>query len=317
MNNDYRLLVKTALLYYKYDVNQQSISNRLGISRQKVGRLLKKAREMGMVKISINSDLVYSEECSTIIEELFSLKEAIIIDVPIYNDQHVKEVIGNAAAKFLKRILRNNDSLSISWSSTVYQCVKQLGNIQLSGLRFSQLNGSHEKVPYNYSGMNILNMLSQCGCNSITYPLLAPMMVNSEEIKTSLVEDNNIKRAMDASRESRIALFGVGSISRHSSLYQAGYLDTHLVEELHSCGAVADVCGHFINSNGEICNNRAEERTIAISESDIKKKEYIIAVAGFDKKTDAIYGVLTGRWCNVLITDLKTAENLIARKRKN
>ncbi len=315
MIDDYRLLVKTALLYYKYDINQHIISARLGISRQKVGRLLKKARDMNMVQISINSDLAYSEECSTILEEMFSLKEAIIIDVPIYDDEHIKEVIGKASAEFLRRILRDDDSLSISWSSTVYQCVNQLGITQLSGLKFSQLNGSHENVPYNYSGMNILNMLSQCGTDSITYPLLAPMIVNSRDIRASLLRDSNIKKAMDAASESRIALFGVGSISKHSSLYQAGYLDTHLVEILHDCGAVADVCGHFINNNGIICHKETENRTISISETDLKKKEYMIAIAGSDKKSDALYGVLNGSWCNVLITDLKTAENLIERKK--
>ncbi len=317
MADDYRLMVKTALLYYKYDITQQIISKKLGISRQKVGRLLKKARDIGMVDITINSDLAYSEECSAILEELFSLKEAIIIDVPIYDDGHIKEVIGRASAEFLRRILRDNDSLSISWSSTVYQCVKQLGITQLSGLKFSQLNGSHEKVPYNYSGMNILNMLSHCGDNSLTYPLLAPMMVNSREILESLLMDSNIKRAMDASCKSRIALFGIGGISRTSSLYHAGYLDTRLVDTLQECGAVADVCGHFINSDGVICNPDSENRTISISESDLKKKEYIIAVAGSDNKSDAIYGVLNGRWCNVLVTDLKTAEILISRKKAN
>ena len=314
-DEEYRLLVKTAILYYKYDMNQPAISSKLGISRQKVGRLLKQARESGVVTITIHTDLAFPEECSTQIEQLFSLRHAIIIDVPIYDEDHIKEEIGKAAAAYLRRILQDGDGVSISWSSTVYQCARNLSNLPNTGLHFSQLNGSHVKVPYNFSAMNILNILGNSSADAQTFPLIAPMMVNSEEILESLMQDTSIQHALDATKESRIALFGIGSISEQSSLYQAGYLDTSLVEQLHRCGAVADVCGHFINSHGNICNEYAERRTIAISEADLKAKEYVIALAGSDKKCDAIYGALNGGWCNVLITDLRTAELLIAMKK--
>ncbi|PKL11509.1 MAG: hypothetical protein CVV52_13625 [Spirochaetae bacterium HGW-Spirochaetae-8] len=315
MKDDYRLLVKTALLYYKYDMNQPAIAEKLGLSRQKVGRLLKQAKDEGIVKISIQSALSYSEECASTIEDLFSLKLAIIIDAPIYDDQNIKEEIGKATADYLRRILRDDDSLSISWSSTVYQCVRELGKLPLRGLRFSQLNGSHEKVSYTYSGMNIINMLSQCAEDSIMYPLLAPMKVNSEKLLVSLQQDDTIQKAMRAASESRIALFGIGSISKDSSLFHAGYMDAKLLNALHECGGVADVCGHFINKEGRICNQDSERTTLTIAESDLKRKEYIIAVAGNLNKAEAIYGALNGNWCNVLVTDLRTAEKLIEWKK--
>jgi len=315
MKDDYRLLVKTALLYYKYDMNQPAIAEKLGISRQKVGRMLKQAKDQGIVKISIESKLFYSEECASIIENLFSLKMAIITDSPIYDDQSIKVEIGKATADFLRRILRDEDSLSISWSSTVYQCVRKLGKLPLKGLRFSQLNGSHENVSYTYSGMNIINILSQCAEETIMYPLLAPMKVNSEKLLLSLQQDDTIKKAMQAASESRVALFGIGCISKDSSLYHAGYMNAQLVDALHDCGGVADVCGHFINKEGNICNQESERTTLTITESDLKQKEYIIAVAGHVRKAEAIYGALNGHWCNVLVTDLRTAEKLIEWKK--
>jgi deoxyribonucleoside regulator len=311
MRDERHLLVKTAVLYYKYDMNQPLIAEKLGLSRQKVGRLLKQAKDMGIVKISIQSELTYSTELAAALEELFDLKEAIVVDVPVYEEQVIKEEIGKAAAELLARILVDGDSLSISWSSTVYQCARNLGHLSLSGMKFSQLNGSHEKVPYIYSGMNILNLLNQCVDQSVSYPLLAPLKVNSEGLLSSLLKDDTIQRAMQAAVESRIALFGIGSISQASSLFQAGYMDAELVNALQSCGAVADVCGHFLDGNGLLCNQESEKRTLAISEMDLKRKEYSIALAGETTKAKAILGALKGSWCNVLVTDVKTAEQVI------
>lgn len=311
MKDERNLLVKTAVLYYKYDMNQPEIAKKLGLSRQKVGRLLKQAKDEGIVRITIQSDISYSTECAAMLENLFSLKEAIVVDVPVYEDQVIKEEIGKAAAGLLSRILTDNDSISISWSSTVYQCARNLGRLPLKGLTFSQLNGSHEKVPYMYSGMNILNLLNHCVDQSTSYPLLAPMKVNSEGLLLSLLKDDTIQQAMQAAVKSRIAVFGIGSISQDSSLFHAGYMDAKLVKSLHSCGAVADVCGHFINSDGYICNQESERRTLSISETDLKCKEYSIALAGNIHKAEAILGALRGGWCNVLVTDLKTAERII------
>ena len=52
-NDHQRLLVRTAQLYYEQELTQASISQRLGLSRQKVQRLLSKAREQGIVRINI------------------------------------------------------------------------------------------------------------------------------------------------------------------------------------------------------------------------------------------------------------------------
>ena len=47
------LLYKVAKLYYIEDLKQESIGRRLKISKYKVNRVLKKAREKGLVKIEV------------------------------------------------------------------------------------------------------------------------------------------------------------------------------------------------------------------------------------------------------------------------
>lgn len=317
MSNEHQLMVKVAVLYYKYDMQQAVIADRLGLSRQKVGRLLRQAKKSGIVKISIHSNLSYSTECAAALEQLFSLKEVIVVDAPVYDDQIIKEELGKAAADFVERILVDDDSLSISWSSTVYEFAKHLNKLPLKGLKFSQLNGSHERVSLTFSGLNILNLLHQKVENSVTYPLLAPMKVYSEELLGNLMKDIRIKEALDAASNSRIAVFGIGIISRDSPLFYTGYMDDGLVTTLQQMGAVADVFGHFIDRNGTLCSPDEGKWTVAITADDLKRKEYSIAVAGNLQKAEAIYGTLKGGWCNVLVTDLQTAKKLITMEQEN
>ena len=50
-DSDYALLTEIAVAYYDQEQTQEEIAKRFGISRMKVGRLLKKARQEGIVEI--------------------------------------------------------------------------------------------------------------------------------------------------------------------------------------------------------------------------------------------------------------------------
>ena len=54
-DSDYALLTEIAVAYYDQEQTQEEIAKRFGISRIKVGRLLKKARQEGIVEITIRS----------------------------------------------------------------------------------------------------------------------------------------------------------------------------------------------------------------------------------------------------------------------
>lgn len=52
-----RLLVKIAQMYYEKDMTQSEISKALNIYRTSISRLLKKARDEGIVKITIDKEI--------------------------------------------------------------------------------------------------------------------------------------------------------------------------------------------------------------------------------------------------------------------
>ena len=95
--NDLRLLTKIATLYYSNDLTQEEIADRLGLSRQKIGRLLTQAKREGVVQISIHSPLLFSAELEYQLEQRFGLAEALVVEPRADTESAIKEAIGEAA----------------------------------------------------------------------------------------------------------------------------------------------------------------------------------------------------------------------------
>ena len=114
-----RLLVKIAELYYLDDLTQLQISRRLGLSRQKVQRLIHAAKERGIVHITIQPMRSAVADLDHQLEERFGLQEAVVADMTEYDDdRRVLDALGPAAADYLTRIVRDGDCLAISWGGT-------------------------------------------------------------------------------------------------------------------------------------------------------------------------------------------------------
>ena len=83
---EYRLLQKVSKLYYEGDYTQQEISKRLKISRPKVSRLLKQARELGIVKISISGIPGIHSDMENALEKKFNITEVFVVEVLTANN---------------------------------------------------------------------------------------------------------------------------------------------------------------------------------------------------------------------------------------
>src|SRR5580658_3181918 len=73
------LLLRVAWFYYKDELTQDEIARRLSVSRASVGRMLDRARKVGLVSISLNADHLGAFEVSRRLRQTFGLAEALVI----------------------------------------------------------------------------------------------------------------------------------------------------------------------------------------------------------------------------------------------
>jgi deoxyribonucleoside regulator len=312
---DEHVAVKIATLYYLKEMSQEGIAARLGVSRQSVSRHLKFAKEKGIVEFTVRSPLFCCSELECQLESMFGLHEAIVVSATVDSEEIVKNEIGKAAAAFLDRRIQPGDILGVSWSSTVLACTRHLKKKPVGDIRVVQLNGSMDIATYSTRAEYIVEQLSLAfGGTSVT--MAAPLLVDSARILKTLLNDSRIQSTFDLAKQSNIALFGIGCISQESSLYKAGYIDARLLERLLAASAAGDICGHFFDAAGEICDARIDERILAIPKECIQEKPLSVGVAGGRAKVGAIRAALKGKWCNVLITDEETARAVVEAEQR-
>jgi len=103
ISNQYEIMTRIANMYYLDNITQEQIAKHIGISRIKVGRLLRKAREEGIVEISVRPHPGFNYKLEQQLIQRFSLKQALIaIDHPDPNDQRA------AVARLLADYLTDN-----------------------------------------------------------------------------------------------------------------------------------------------------------------------------------------------------------------
>jgi deoxyribonucleoside regulator len=315
VGDDVRLLVKVATLYYRSQYSQSQIAERLGLSRQTVGRLLQRASDTGIVHIEIRSPLSTVADLERQLEDTFNLLEAVVVSPSAETDDAIKQALGEVTAAYLTRRLKDGDVLGIvSGSTTLHQCALHLERSKRSSMTVVALTGSAASfgLAQLYADSTVLLIGRTLGAKTVLMP--APAFVDRPEIKATLMSDSNIAGIIDLGRRANIALFGIGTISERSSPYQQGFFGDDLLAIMREEGAVGEICGHAFDLHGAVCSPEISARTIAIELDSLKTKELSIAVAGGAWKADAMLGVLNGRYCNVFITDEGAARALLERR---
>lgn len=304
MNYEYeRLLIKVGTLYYMEDIPQNVIAEQLGLSRSKVCRLIAEAKRSGIVQVSINSGRYQHSELETRMEKTFGLREAIVTD----SGGDALTEIGRAGASCLQRVLRDGDTIGLSWGSTLYSIVNQMIPLRVSGLKVVQLVGGVNPQSNRVQPSELAMRLALvCGCSAEL--LYSPAKASSPEVREGLLSDPSIGKAIRLGRTANVALVGIGALSQQAELFRSGFVSTEHLQSLRESGAVGDVCMRFFDCYGNETQNPVSELTMSISMDDLKKIKNVICVATGREKVEAILGALRGGIAKTFITDRRTAE---------
>lgn len=308
-----RLLSKVSSMYYDQGLKQQEIANRLHLSRPKVSRLLKQAREEGIVKISVASPSDSFVELEKSLEKQYGLQEALIIDAdPHLSDQGLKREIGSAAANYLHRTIMEGDVIGASWGTTLQAMIDAMHSKQVDNIHIVQALGGVGPPEAKAHATDISRRLSQL-LNSRLTLLPAPGIVGSSEAKKVLFSDRQVNGALSMFSEINTLCVGLGALKTNPVLDRNNEeLPPHMYEEIINSNAVGDIALRFFNINGIEIDSDLKDLVIGISIEQMKQVDTVVGIAGGTEKKDVIRGALEGNLIDVLITDNKTVKLLLS-----
>jgi DNA-binding transcriptional regulator LsrR (DeoR family) len=312
--DEQRLMTRVARMYYEQRLRQTEIAETLNLSQSTVSRLLKRAEQEQIVRVTVRVPYGVYPDLEEALVATFGLRDAVVADsVRGDDDEGVARDIGRAAAYYLETTLGQGECIGISsWSSTLLAMVNVMHQVpRPMGARVIQILGGAGEPQAKVHAAYLAGQLAQLVRGQVTF-LPAPGLVDSAEVRQVLLNDSSIREVIKAFDEITLALVGIGTVEPSPLLASSGNIfSAQELETLRQNGAVGDILYRFYDAEGEIVQTPLAARVTGMALESLRGVTRVIGVAGGARKLDAIRGALHGRWINTLITDRFTAERLV------
>lgn len=304
------LMLQAAKSYYGLDRTMAEIATQLGLTRWQVARLLKDAREQGMVRIEIVPRAQRRPELEYRLQKRYRLREAIVVPVGEAEadgtDNFAVDLVAQAAGQFLAALTPRPALVGVSWGRTMAAVAHWLPARWNDGVEVVLLNGAMNLRATVTRTNNIAELLAVAGNGRATL-LPVPAIVGRAETRTVLEQDPVIAAVLRLGRDAPVACFGLGGMTPDSVLVQAGAITAAEIGRLRERGAVGDVLGRFVDAGGAVADAALDGRTVGLPVAALRDKAVSIAVAAGASKHAVVLAALRGRLMNVLVTDERTA----------
>ena len=142
MKNDKIIkIIRVAKKYYESHMDQKIIAQEEDISVSTVSRMLKKAEEMGYIKITVEYPVLSNEELSASLKKKYNLEKVFLVpklsDAPVA----VQEDVCRAAAKDLSSYLNDGSIIGTAWGRTMKSFANYVSDLGVHNVKVVQING--------------------------------------------------------------------------------------------------------------------------------------------------------------------------------
>lgn len=301
MDYEDSLVVKTAWYYYIENMTQQKISEKLGISRMRVIKLLEKARQTSVIQFKISQERSQQLMAEQKLTRQWNLKDAFIVPTPP-REANLNETIAQAAAMYMGDRLTENIFINMGYGDTPSRVLNHLATIAESPISIVSLTGG-----VNYYLPNIRSNIF----NARLYLYPAPLLVSSKEMCRAMRSEPPIQEISRMVQLATMTVVGIGGMNNDATIISNGILNPNDFLYLSMQGAAGDILTHFFDKDGQPIHSDIEDRLLSTPLETLKELNNVIGVSGGPSKTDAIRAALRGGYLDVLITDEETALELI------
>jgi DNA-binding transcriptional regulator LsrR (DeoR family) len=305
-------LITVAKLYYQGNLSQIEIADMMGLSRPKVSRMLKEARQRKIVQFSVATPSSHYRKLERKITDAFSMNKVIVVPTEPSLEM-TKKIAGRAGAEYLASIVKDGDTIGLTWGSSTGHLIRHIPKLKLNDVHVYQLTAAVPEQTFSLDGHELTKRLATA-LQAEYHVLNSPFVVNSALLKKLLMEEPHIKNHFEKFKEMDIALVGLGSSDPALSLtYVSDYITLEESKELVRLGCAADICGHRLLENGMRADIPLNERVVSIELDTLRDIPNVIAIACGDDKVVSMCAALRGGWVNTLVTDEIAAIAMITK----
>lgn len=302
--SDFQELVRASRLYYELGETQNQIAELLGITRPQVSRLLKRARAEGIVEIRIVDTTAVDSPAGDVLRRRYDLDQVHLAPTIAGPEDLTRRMVGRLAAEVLRVAVRPGTTVGIGNGASVLATADALEEsatpvavtvVPLCGGFWST---GQEREPYR-------RIAEALGAQ--VRGLMAPGLVDDAATRTALVAHAGIRAIAELWERLDVALFGIGGPAWSVSL-----VGEAIERQLEAAEAVGEVLVAPFDIDGRFVCPALRDRVIAFDARNLGRVPAAIGLASGEAKVRPILGALRAGIVRALVTDVATAEAVVA-----
>jgi DNA-binding transcriptional regulator LsrR (DeoR family) len=297
-------LVRASRLYYELGETQNAIAELLGVTRPQVSRLLKRARAEGIVEIRIVDTTAVESPAGDALRRSYGLDQVHLAPTIAGPEDLTRRMVGRLAAEVLRVAVRPGTTVGIGDGASVSATADALEDsatpvavtvVPLCGGFWST---GQEREPYRRVAEALGGQVRG---------LMAPGLVDDAATKTALAAHAGVRAIADLWDRLDVALFGIGGPAWTVSL-----VGESVERQLEAADAVGEVLVAPFDLDGRFVCPVLRDRVIAFDARRLGRVPVAIGVAAGEAKVRPILGALRAGVMRTLVTDVATAEAVVA-----
>jgi deoxyribonucleoside regulator len=304
--SDIPQLIQASRLYYELGETQSRVAELLGVTRPQVSRLLKRARAEGIVEIRIVDQAAADSPAAETLRDRFGLAAVHLAPALVGPEEIRRRMIGRLAADVLRAAIRDGAIVGIGDGASISAVADALAAeepVHETGATVVPLAGGYWFTgPAREPFRRVAD-----GIGGQALGLLAPGLVDDPLTKRALIAHAGVRRIAELWDRLEVAAFGIGGPT-----WSASVLGPEIADDLERNGAVGEVLVSPFDLHGRFVCDALHERTIAFDARELRRIPVRIGVAGGPSKVRPILGALRGGLVTALVSDLPTAEAVLA-----
>lgn len=297
------LLHAVARMHYAEDLPQIEIARRLDLSAATVSRLLKRAREEGIVRIEVHAPDT-TEDLARALQAGLGLKRAGVVAAP---EATALAALAGPVGMLLKEAAPPPGSiLALGWGRAV-RAVINAGLPPVPGLVTVPMTGGMQAAAAHFQINEFVRMAAEQTGGAPRF-IHAPSLPSAES-RAAFLTDPTIREHVALWDRIDLALVGIGLPHRIDPVHAAAATSG----EVALAHAAGDVLRHYFDAQGKLIPWEGDERLIAVSVAQIRQIPLVIGLAAAAAKAGAIVGAVRAGLINALVTDAGTAEAILIK----
>lgn len=305
---EHALLVRASRLYYELGETQEQIAERLGVTRAHVSKLLKRARAAGVVEIRIVDRLEEPTAASDALRDRFGLKAVHLATPGDPGTDLSRRRVGRLAAQVLGTATRAGmvvgigDGAAVSATADALDAPATPVDATIVPLCGGYWHSGASREPFR-------RIADTLGAG--VHGLLAPGLLDDGATRDALRAHAGLRAIADLWDDLDVALFGIGGPAwSEATIGEAAF------RELEARRAVGELLIAPFDIDGRFVGDELHARTIAFDARQLARVPVTIGVAEGAGKVAPILGALRAGVVKVLVTDVPTADAVLALDRK-